>query len=74
MARAYLSFVRTGAFKYTGGCAVDVDDPTSMKDIWAAAHDFMFKEYLVKDRDYNNEEWTFELLEIVDTDKEEAND
>ena len=64
MARAYLKFTKTGNFTYEGGCSVDVDDPSSMRDIWAAAHDQLFKEYLVKDREYTNEEWKFELVSI----------
>ncbi len=64
MARAYLKFTRKGEFVYNGGCAVDVDDPTDMKEIWMKANDFMFTEFVVKERDYDNDEWSFELLEI----------
>ena len=65
MARAYLKFKRTGTFTYRGGCSVDVDNPPDMKAIWAAANDYMFKEFLVKERDYSDEEWTFELVDVV---------
>ena len=64
MARAYLKFKKKGTFEYGGGVSVDVDDPTSMKDIWAAATALMFKEYLVNEREYSNEEWTFELVRV----------
>jgi hypothetical protein len=74
MARAYLKFKRTGTFEYTGGCAVDVDDPASLKDIWAAANDFLFKGFIVKDREYDNEGWAFELIEVEERDVVAQND
>ena len=64
MARAFLKFTHTGTFKYTGGCAVDVDDPADLKSIWAAANDFVFKEFLVKEREYADDDWVFELISI----------
>ena len=64
MAKAYLKFTRTGKFTYTGGCSVEVDDPVKMKEVWAAANDFIFKEYLVREREYSDEEWSFELMKI----------
>ena len=70
MARAYLKFTKTGTFTYEGGCAVDVDDPTRLDEIWARANDFLFTEYLVKEREYDNEEWKFELMAIETADEQ----
>lgn len=64
MARAYLKFTRTGKFQYKGGCAVDVDDPADLKSIWAAANDFIFKEFIVREREYGDDDWSFELLSV----------
>ena len=65
MARAYLKFKRKGTFVYTGGCSVDVPDPPVMKDIWAAANDLLFQEYIIKEREYGDDEWSFELVDVV---------
>ena len=74
MARAYLKFTRKGDFTYKGGVAIDVEDPTDLKSIWAAAHDMMFSEYIVREREYDNEEWGFELMSIETPDPVVAND
>lgn len=68
MARAYLNFTTKGTFKHSGRISVDVDDPTSLKDIWAAANDLVFSEYLVRQREYDNDEWSFELLSVEEND------
>lgn len=77
MARAYLKFTRTGTFKHTGGVAVDVEDGEDLKDIWAAAHELLFAEYIVRSREYDKDEWSFELMSVEEKDDDEetaAND
>lgn len=71
MARAYLKFKKTGTFTYHGGVAVDVSENAKLDEIWAAAHDLMFKEYIVREREYDNEEWSFELVEVEEKDEAE---
>ena len=76
LARAYLKFTRKGTFKHVGGVAVDVEDGSNLKDIWAAAHELLFAEYIVREREYEGDEWSFELMSVEeeDTSAEQAND
>lgn len=74
MKRAYVAFNRKGTFDYNGRCAVDVADGEGMKEIWMKLNDFLFAEYVVKEREYSDDEWKFELLSIEGEDPEPGND
>jgi len=70
MAKARLKFTRTGTFVETGECVVDVDHP-SMGEIHRAAYAKDFREFLTRSRLYEDEAWSFELIEI-ENDKRSA--
>jgi len=70
MAKARLKFTRTGTFVETGECVVDVDY-LSMGEIYRAAYAKDFREFLTRSRLYEDEAWSFELIEI-ENDKRSA--
>jgi len=62
MPRFYLEFERTSTVKETGGVSVEVPKNASIQDIYKQALSKEFKEFLVSEREYTDEQWEFTLM------------
>lgn len=57
-----IAFNRQAGVIETGTCVVEVKDPNDMREINKKLYNKDFKELLITDRDYDEEDWDFELL------------
>lgn len=63
MTRVHMTFNRQARVIETGGCTVEVKDPNDMREIRQKTEARDFVEFLVADRDYDEEDWEFEILD-----------
>lgn len=58
-----LKFTRNSTVIENGGVTVEVEDGASLEDALEKAHNGLFKQFLVTERTYYEQDWTFEPIE-----------
>jgi hypothetical protein len=68
--RVYVNFQRKGVIIERGAAAIEVNRDVAVEDVYKMALNKQFKEFLVTNREYDEESmtWEFEIMKEDDTD------
>jgi hypothetical protein len=68
--RVYVNFTRKGVIVERGAAAIEINRDATVEDVYKRALNKEFKEFLISDRQYDDESmtWEFEIMKEDDTD------
>lgn len=70
MPRVYVNFIRKAVVVERGAAAIEISRDTTVEEVYKKALNKEFKEFLISDRQYDEDQttWEFQIIKEDDTD------